>query len=207
MTLTIIIPAIGEDINHAHYLASVLRSQFISVLVIQDKKYGESVKQGIRIATTEWVGTMDADGQHEVTDLLQLEHGIATSSYDMLIGLRPEWTKKRSPSLTLNILASFLARRWVPDFGSGMRIFRRDLALSYFPILPDGFAFNAALTMSFLADHCSVGWKEIQVGPRRWGKSHVRPFRDGLSTFYHLTRIGLALRTRGVRAWLRSHRM
>ena len=73
------------------------------------------------------------------------------------------------------------------DFGSGLRIFRRDLATEYLDDLPDGFDFNAVLTMKFLLAGRNVLWVDVPYHPRGKGKSHVR-FTDGLRTLRSLYR-------------------
>ena len=52
------------------------------------------------------------------------------------------------------------------------------------------------------------GWlaEMIKVAERPHGKSHVKVVKDGLVTLKYILWIGLALRTRRIRAWLRSLR-
>ena len=104
----------------------------------------------------------------------------------------------------LNWIASLFAWRWIPDLNSGLRIFQRSMALGYFPILCDRFSFTSSLTLSMLADCYLVDWLPIKVAPRTHGTSKVHVWRDGWLTLRTILWIGLGLRTRRIRAWLRN---
>lgn len=206
--LTLIIPAKGErDIAHA---ARLRQRAPVPTIVVTDLPYGAAIKAGIQQATTPLVATMDADGQHDMADLTLMadiyqfvvSHGEAL---DMMIGLRKSW-RDRVANVGLNLFASALAGQWVPDLGSGLRVFNRTRAWGYRTILPDGFAFNAALTMAFAADRYVVQWWPVASHPRKWGRSAVRPLQDGAQTVWTLFVIGSALRTRTPRAALRRLR-
>jgi hypothetical protein len=61
-----------------------------------------------------------------------------------------------------------------------MRIFRKDVALSYFNILPSAFSFTITITIAFLSDHYLVKFLPIPYR-RREGRSKIRPLRDTLN--------------------------
>ncbi len=48
--------------------------------------YGAALKRGVRLATSEWVATFDADGQHQVADLVRLAG--ETTGVDAVVGAR-----------------------------------------------------------------------------------------------------------------------
>ena len=171
--------------------------------------YGAAIKAGLSVATGEWVITADGDGQHRFRDLLRLVEFMEEFPENAMVvgdrrlkerGLRL-WGRKG-----LNWAASLFAGRWIPDLNSGLRIFRRQVALGYLPILCDQFSFTTTLTLSMLADGYRVDWLPIRVQPRREGQSKVAVWRDGVRTLGLIVWIGLALRTRGLRAWLRRLR-
>lgn len=169
--------------------------------------YGSALKTGILAADTEWVVTMDGDGQHRLRDVERLiEFTRDFPDIDMVVGDRRvhETSLKRFLGRKfLNYSASVMADRWIPDLNSGLRIFRRRVALGYLPILCNGFSFTTSLTMAMVADKLQVDWLPIQVAPRPKGKSHVKVIQDGLVTLRYILVIGLALRTRRLRAIFR----
>jgi len=169
--------------------------------------YGAALKTGIRLATRDYILTMDGDGQHLVEDVIRLWLYFNLIETDMIVGVR----KITEVSLMryfgrkgLSLIASCWANRWLMDLNSGLRIFRRELAMSYMSILCDTYSFTTTLTLMFLIDGYKVEWMPIKVQKRIQGKSKVRTIKHGLITLYYITRIGFALRTRTVRKWKRK---
>lgn len=224
--VTVVIPVYKEDPSIVTKTCSELQSMGTNVIVVDDGAtmdlpttiktisyapnmgYGFALKRGIEKADTAFIITMDGDGQHTADDAKKLYTVFKLiSGCDMLIGQR--WNLKEKPQRwigrkILNFIASLLARHYMIDLNSGMRMFRRDMALGYAPILCDTFSFTTSLTMSAITDGHKVAWFPIDVAPRAHGKSHVRIFKDGFVTLFFILWIGIALRTRKVRAWLRS---
>lgn len=167
--------------------------------------YGAALKCGIQRATCPIVVTMDGDGQHGVTDVGRLVDFRDYFDADMVIGDRRLkehgvrlWGRK-----CLNWIATLMTGRWIPDLNSGLRVFKRQIMLGYFPILSDKFSFTTSSTLSMLADRYVVDWLPIKVAPRQCGLSKVQVWSDGWRTLKLIIWIGLALRTRWLRQWLR----
>jgi glycosyltransferase involved in cell wall biosynthesis len=74
-------------------------------------------------------------------------------------------------------LASYLAETDIPDLNSGLRAFRRDVAVQYLQHLPAGFSCVTTLTMSFLGNGYSVKYVPIDYFPRS-GRSKFHWWRD-----------------------------
>lgn len=168
--------------------------------------YGFAIKTGIHHATNSFILTMDGDGQHTVSDAQAMyEIFNRIEGCDMLVGQR--WNLNESSHRwwgrkCLNFIASLISGHYLADLNSGMRIFRRDLAIGYSPILCDTFSFTTSMTMAMVTDGCKIAYVPINVKPRLKGKSHVKIWKDGWVTLYYIIWIGLALRTRKIRAWL-----
>jgi len=214
-TLTIIIPAFNE----AQALKSVLASlrtpafdfvqeiivvddgssdgtaevaQAVGVRVIRHYRnmgYGAALKTGIRASQTEFVLTMDADGQHLAEDVRRLWDAI--SDYDMVVGQRtglqqsPLW---RMPGKWLLwMMANYLTQHTIPDLNSGLRLLRREAALKYLHICPAGFSFSTTITMALISRGYKVGYVPITI-QRRLGKSTVT-LNTGLNTLILILRI------------------
>ncbi len=153
--------------------------------------YGASLKTGIRSAKTEFVLTMDADGQHRVEDVLRLWELADAYDHDMIVGQRtslihsPFW---RMPGKwLLGIMANYLTQRTIPDLNSGLRLIRRDVVLRYLHLCPSGFSFSTTITMALLSRGYSVAYVPIQV-EKRVGKSTVS-LSTGLDTIILILRI------------------
>jgi glycosyltransferase involved in cell wall biosynthesis len=159
--VTIVIPSKGED---PFYAAEVEAKAGCDVITVFNRGYGEAIKWGVRRARTKYILTMDADGQHTLEEAERLYAAFKIAGCDMMIGERRVKDRniiRRSASLFFNVLASLFAGRWVVDLNSGMRIFRRDLANSYRPILCDGFNYTTSSCLAFLSDGYKVEWFPI----------------------------------------------
>jgi glycosyltransferase involved in cell wall biosynthesis len=102
--------------------------------------------------------------------------------YDQVVGARrtEEGTLKffRVPAKWfIRKLASYLVQTDIPDLNSGLRAFRRDVAMQYVQDLPAGFSCVTTLTMSFLGNGYSVKYVPIDYAPRA-GRSKFHWWRD-----------------------------
>jgi len=139
-----------------------------------NKGYGAALKTGIRAASGDVILTIDADGQHNANDLLELLPYI--ERFDMVVGQRVQrfhsqlWRMPGKWLLTR--LAEYLVGRKIPDLNSGMRALRREVILKYLHLCPDGFSFSTTSTLILLNRGYSVKYVPIHVNIRE-GKSTV----------------------------------
>jgi len=162
------------------------------VRVISHKRnigYGASLKSGIRTADTDYILTMDSDGQHHPDDVNKLWQQV--EDFDMVIGSRtsllhsPIW---RMPGKwLLNIMANFLVRQRIPDLNSGLRIIRREDALRYLHLCPAGFSFSTTITLVMLSRGYDVKFVPIEVS-KRVGVSYVS-IKTGFETLLLIMRL------------------
>jgi glycosyltransferase involved in cell wall biosynthesis len=157
-----------------------------------NRGYGAALKTGVRAATTEYILTMDADGQHRLEDVLSLCKALAVDTPpDCVIGKRvqllhsPLWRMPGKWMLTR--MAEFLTQRRIPDLNSGLRAIRRDLLLRYIHLCPSGFSFSTTITVALLSRGYAVQFVPIQV-ERRIGKSTVS-VRTGFQAILLLFRL------------------
>ena len=102
--------------------------------------------------------------------------------FDHIVGWRQteEGTHKllRTPAKWLiRKLASYLSETDIKDLNSGLRAFRRDVAMQYVHQLPKGFSCVTTLTMSFLGNGYSIGFFPIEYFPRA-GRSKFHWLKD-----------------------------
>ncbi len=101
---------------------------------------------------------------------------------DQIVGARTteEGTHKwaRVPAKwVIRKVASSLSGTRIPDLNSGLRAFRRDVALPYLRLLPPGFSCVTTITMAFLSNQHGVDYVPIDYA-KRAGVSKFHPFRD-----------------------------
>ena len=143
---------------------------------------GAAVKAGARAATGEIIAFMDGDGQHDAAEfdglLARLDEG-----FDMVIGARDSGSHANVGRLyangVYNVVASWLTGRRIPDLTSGFRVARTELFRKFLYLLPNGFSYPTTVTMAFLRSGYPIRFEPIPVA-KRVGKSHIRPFKDGL---------------------------
>lgn len=141
--------------------------------------YGAALKTGIRAARYKLIAITDADGTYSHRDLVKLIGFM--KDFDMAVGVREggRYIKgiRGGAKWFLTRLAEYLAGQKIPDLNSGLRVFKRDLALKYFHLLPSGFSFTSTLSLAFLSDGYLVKHWPISYGKRR-GRSKIRPISD-----------------------------
>jgi glycosyltransferase involved in cell wall biosynthesis len=146
-----------------------------------NRGYGASLKTGILAAKYDVIAITDADGTYPAEHLPALLADL--ESNDMVVGARIGRKAKiplvRKPAKwVLNRMADYVTGIRIPDLNSGLRTFRRDLALQYLPILCDQFSFTTTLTLSMLCDNYTVSYVPIQYRART-GKSKIVPWDVG----------------------------
>jgi glycosyltransferase involved in cell wall biosynthesis len=148
---------------------------------IVNKGNGASLRTGIRHARGEIVVTMDADGQHNPKDILELLSYIPP--FDMVVAAR---TKNYQGKLHRNLanrlyngLASWLTRMEILDLTSGFRAMRRKAVSHFLHLYPSGFSAPTTITMALLKAGYNVKYIPIDVQPRTKGKSKIHLLRDG----------------------------
>jgi glycosyltransferase involved in cell wall biosynthesis len=142
-----------------------------------NRGYGAALKAGIRAATTDYVLTMDADGQHRQEDVAKLCAAVSGDSpADCVIGHRtklvhsPLWRMPGKWFLTR--LAQVLTRKQILDLNSGLRVMRRDVIVRYMHLCPSGFSFSTTSTFALASRGYRIDFLPIRV-ERRVGKSTV----------------------------------
>lgn len=159
----------------------------------ENRGYGASLKSGIRAAVTELIVITDADGTYpneRIPELVSL-----CADQDMVIGVRTganvTYSKLRAiPKIFMRRWVSWLARRHVPDFNSGLRVFRKSVAEQFFGVLSDQFSFTTSITLAMLTTHRPVRFEPIDYH-HRIGSSKIKPIRDTLRFLALILRTGV----------------
>ncbi|MCR4276187.1 MAG: glycosyltransferase family 2 protein [Candidatus Parcubacteria bacterium] len=150
---------------------------------VQNFGYGYSLKRGIGEAKGEHIIILDADGSYPVAAIRTLMHEYE-KGFDMAVGARQgAFYKgsflKRVARVCFRIISEFATGRTIPDINSGLRIFRKDVAILFFHTLSSGFSFTTTITLAFMLNAYSVTYIPIEYHKRK-GNSKVRYVRDTL---------------------------
>jgi glycosyltransferase involved in cell wall biosynthesis len=156
------------------------------------KGNGGAIKSGARTASGEVVVFMDADGQHDPSDIPQLLEKLE-DGYDMVVGARQKGSQanvgRGIANGFYNRLATYMTGHKVEDLTSGFRAVRADKFREFLYLLPNGFSYPTTSTMAFFRAGYSVAYEPIHAG-KRVGKSHIRILRDGLRFLLIIFKIG-----------------
>lgn len=149
----------------------------------RNRGYGASLKTGIRRTRYTTVAITDADSTYPNERLPDLFGEYIRGSYDMVVGQR---SFKKLPTLTkpakwfISRLANFLVDDNIKDINSGLRIFNKEIAIKFFPIICEGFSFTTTITLAMMSNHYAVKYVPIEYRKRE-GKSKIKPIRDTLN--------------------------
>jgi glycosyltransferase involved in cell wall biosynthesis len=205
--LTVLIPAYNEEesIRETIQVLLAMAPQFkaLQVIVINDgsidgtgaivrslpveiiehesnRGYGASLKCGLQRAKYEYILIADADGTYPLEDVSRLvEHAhendmVVAARTGQIVNVPP---LRRPFKWIITKLAEYLINRKIPDLNSGFRIFRRDVALRFRSLYPDGFSFTTTITLAMVTNNYRVKYVPINYH-KRVGKSSIKPFRD-----------------------------
>ncbi|MFH1338543.1 MAG: glycosyltransferase family 2 protein [Candidatus Omnitrophota bacterium] len=150
---------------------------------------GASVKTGLRKAKSEIALLMDGDGQHPVEQIPSLLSHIA--EYDMVIGARDfsGISVRNLANRFYNLFAGYVTQFGIRDLTSGFRLVKRDVAMRFLYLLPNGFSYPTTLTLAFLKTGRTVKYVPVSSCLRRGGRSKIRLFPDGIKFLLIITRI------------------
>jgi len=146
-----------------------------------NRGYGAALKTGITAAAHDVIAITDSDGTYPPKYLPAMLEELERA--DMVVGARvgkevhipfvrlpAKWVLRR--------LADYVSGSRIPDLNSGLRVFRRDMAMQYFPILPNQFSFTTTITLAMLCDNYAVSYIPIDYHKRK-GKSKIVPWDAG----------------------------
>ncbi|MEF9977305.1 MAG: glycosyltransferase family 2 protein [Thermomonas sp.] len=144
---------------------------------------GAAVKRGARAASGEVLVFMDADGQHDPSQipllLAKLQEG-----FDMVVGARSRNGQANAgrglANAFYNRLASWMTGHSILDLTSGFRAVRASKFRQFLHMLPNGFSYPTTSTMAFFRSAYPVAYVPVEVGRRIGLSSHIRPIKDGI---------------------------
>lgn len=206
MDISIIIPAYNEEEVIEGVVQDLKNEGFENLLVIDDgssdktseilaeidvnfishrvnKGYGASLKTGILNTQTEYVAIYDGDGQHIPSELKKIVD--EAEGYDMVTGARDansfQVANRKLGKKVIKKFVNKITETDVPDFNSGLRVFKREVIKRYLHLMPDGFSFSTTSTVTFLKLKYDVKYVPVYVKEREGRKSNIK-MKDGFRT-------------------------
>lgn len=153
---------------------------------------GGAVKSGARAAHGTILIFMDADGQHDPGDIHDLLDKIE-AGYDMVVGARNRGSQasvgRSIANGFYNRLSSWMVGHHIEDLTSGFRAVRAQRFREFLHLLPNTFSYPTTITMAFFRAGYRVGYVPITAHDRV-GRSHIRPFNDGVRFVLIIFKIG-----------------
>ena len=213
MKISIIIPAYNEEKKIQDVIDDIKNTRINDEIIVVDdgssdntfelakrtgvkvfrhsynRGYGAAIKTGIRNASGDVVLFIDADGQHKAEDIEKVIEPI--QNYDMVVGARSKGSVisnfRRSGKMFMKKYASYLAGKEIPDLNSGLRAVKKDVALEFMHLYPNGFSLTTTITIACILSGYSVKYVPIET-LERVGKSKIKPFSDGFNFIMLITR-------------------
>ena len=144
---------------------------------------GTARRIGTQEARGEIVVWTDADMTYpneRIPELVRILHN--DPSYDQVVGAR---TSEEGSHKLLRVPAKWLIRKIaerltnmkIPDLNSGLRAFRRSVALPYLRLLPPGFSCVTTITLAFLSNQHDIRYVPIEYA-KRSGRSKFHFVKD-----------------------------
>ncbi len=153
---------------------------------------GAAIKKGARTATGDILVFLDADGQHNPSDIPKLLDKLA-EGFDMVVGARQAKGHasfaRRITNKLYNRIASFMTGFKIVDLTSGFRAVKAKKFRRFLYLLPNGFSYPTTITMAFFRSGYSIAYEPIVVQQRK-GMSKIKLFQDGLRFFIIILKVG-----------------
>lgn len=142
-----------------------------------NRGYGGAIKSGILEAETDFVITIDADGQHYLEDVNKLFAFLKEYDADMVVGSRKgEAEASAIRGIGKSIIRS-VAKILMPiniyDINSGMKIYNTAMAKKYIRLCPDSMAYSDVIALVFISQRRLVLEESIRIKVRAAGESTI----------------------------------
>jgi glycosyltransferase involved in cell wall biosynthesis len=168
----------GSTDNSLSILKRLRRKKVVDQIVDnhENRGYGYSLKMGIKEAKFEWVLTIDSDGGFSPKEVNKLIRNIKEN--DMVVGARVDKgahipIERIIPKKIVALIAIILTGKEIPDINSGLRVFKKSLALEFWHLYPNGFSLTTTITLAALMNGYSVSYVPVK-SKRPLSKSSIK---------------------------------
>lgn len=177
-THVIIVNDGSADNTKAFLDTNYLQNDFITIIHHKlNRGYGESIKSAVKAAKTEFIITLDADGQHILTDIVCLYNDRILHDADMVVGSRrnqDSTTHYRSlGKFIIRLITGLLMKTSIYDLNSGMKLMNAGLAKKYNNLCPGNMSYSNIIVLSFISQRHKVIETDIKTKLRIGGVSKI----------------------------------
>ena len=181
------------------------------IVVVERKKklgLGSAYKAGFKYGEDrgyKYLIEMDADGSHQVSDLLSLMAAIKEKQPDLVIGSRwiaggavENWARRRQwLSRSANVYAKLLLGGKVKDMTAGFRIYRTEklIQIDLESVKSEGYCFQIEMTMRMAQIGGDILESPITFIERKYGVSKMSK-KIVFEAIYRVTAWGLSAKFR-----------
>ena len=181
----------GSTDKSLEYIKKI-KNKNIKILINEfNSGYGYSIKKGLSEVSSKYVAWFDADGEHDVQDLLSMFYNIEEKKLAMIIGKRNFSVNyiRKFGKFIIKLFIRFMYNKKISDYNCGLRIFNSKLLNKYKSLLPNGYSASMTSTLIFVYNNYPFGEYEIkQNNIRKFGKSNV-VINDGFKSIYNAIRV------------------
>jgi polyisoprenyl-phosphate glycosyltransferase len=162
------------------------------ILLPRNQGSGTARRIGTQQARGQVVVWTDADMTYP-NELIPELVGQLDDTYDQVVGARKSeagsYRLVRVPAKwAIRKLAAYLTNTEIPDLNSGLRAFKRAVALPYLRLLPAGFSCVTTITLAFLSNGHPVKYVPIDYF-KRSGRSKFHPLKDAYNYILQVLRM------------------
>jgi glycosyltransferase involved in cell wall biosynthesis len=163
-----------------------------TILLPRNQGSGTARRIGTQQAQGQVVVWTDADMTYPNELIPELVNQL-DDAYDQVVGARKTeagtYKLFRVPAKwAIRKLAAYLTNTEIPDLNSGLRAFKRTVALPYLRLLPPGFSCVTTITLAFLSNGHPVKYVPIDYF-KRAGRSKFHPFKDAYNYIIQVLRM------------------
>jgi len=170
----------GSKDNSLNILNSLQSKSDFDFTIIShklNKGYGGALKTGIINSSTDYLITIDADGQHYLEDVDLLFQKTLSTDADLIVGSRKAiksatFARGIGKSIIRGI-AKLLMTVPIYDINSGMKIYNTGLVKSYLHLTPNNMSFSDTIALVFIHNRHLVLEEPIRLKDRYAGTSTI----------------------------------
>lgn len=156
-----------------------------------NKGNGAAIKAAVRNARGDVLMIIDADGQHDPTDIPRLLDLM--DRYDMVVSQRSHESHASRTRGVGNWLlarfASYVAQMEISDLTSGFRAMRTSVIREFVHLLPNRYSWPTTSLLCFAKAGYSVAFVPIEARKRAGGRSGQKLLRNGFKFMTIILRI------------------
>jgi glycosyltransferase involved in cell wall biosynthesis len=142
----------------------------------RNRGYGAAIKTGIRKAQSHYIVTIDADGQHTLSDINIMLTRMVAENADICIGNRNKQGSTRMRNFAKSLIVGFskmFLKIKVDDLNSGMKMYKASVVKYLEKWAPNGMPFSDVIALLFHQFRFKIIEEPINIKPRELGKSTI----------------------------------